>query len=182
MVVCQMQMKTGWNTSRQSKPARLSMPAHLHMDSPQELQELFLHYFVSLLTLNMLGSTFTAWKVSKYRVFSSPYFPEFGLNTEIVFSLNYSVRMRENPGQKKLRILTLFTQCFESDNLIKQFYIIIILNTISSQILRLHCTKVEVLHAGFLHQIWPNPQVTFTEENLNGKLYFLCSVISEWLW
>ena len=25
---------------------------------------------------------FTAWKVSKYGVFSSPYFPVFGLNTE----------------------------------------------------------------------------------------------------
>ena len=24
----------------------------------------------------------TAWKVSKYRVFSGPYFPAFGLNTE----------------------------------------------------------------------------------------------------
>ena len=27
--------------------------------------------------------TFTAWKVCKYRVFSGPYFPVFGLNTEI---------------------------------------------------------------------------------------------------
>ena len=34
--------------------------------------------------------TYTAWKVSKYGVFSGPYFPVFGLNTEIysVFSLN----------------------------------------------------------------------------------------------
>ena len=32
----------------------------------------------------------TAWKVSKYRVFSGPYFPAFGLNTErySVFSPN----------------------------------------------------------------------------------------------
>ena len=41
---------------------------------------------------------FTAWKVSKYGVFSGPYFPAFGLNTD----------------QKKLRIWTLFTQCFFS--------------------------------------------------------------------
>ena len=37
----------------------------------------------------------TTWKVSKYGVFSGP----------------YSVRMRENTDQKKLRIWTLFTQC-----------------------------------------------------------------------
>ena len=36
----------------------------------------------------------TAWKVSKYGVFSGPYFPTFGLNTE----------------QKRLRVWTLFTQ------------------------------------------------------------------------
>ena len=29
--------------------------------------------------------TFTAWKVSKYGVISGPYFPVFGLNTEIYF-------------------------------------------------------------------------------------------------
>ena len=36
-----------------------------------------------------------AWKVSKYGVFSGPYFPTFGLNTD----------------PKKLRMWTLFTQC-----------------------------------------------------------------------
>ena len=51
----------------------------------------------------------TAWKVSKYGVFSGPYFPVFGLNTEI-FSL-CSVRIQANANQKKLRIWTLFTQC-----------------------------------------------------------------------
>ena len=30
----------------------------------------------------------TAWKVSKYGVFSGPYFPAFGLNTEYIFSPN----------------------------------------------------------------------------------------------
>ena len=54
----------------------------------------------------------TAWKVSKYGVFSGPYFPAFELNTERYSSLRipYSVRMRENTDQKKLRIRTLFTQ------------------------------------------------------------------------
>ena len=49
----------------------------------------------------------TAWKVSKYGVFSVPYFPAFELNTGIS---PYSVRMRENTDQKKLRIWTPFTQ------------------------------------------------------------------------
>ena len=43
----------------------------------------------------------------------------------------------------------------------------------------IHCTKNEVFHKGFLQSMWPNPQqiadlVTFTEENLNGELHFLC--------
>ena len=41
-----------------------------------------------------LAASFTAWKMSKYGVFSGP----------------YSVRMWENTDQKKLRIWTLFTQ------------------------------------------------------------------------
>ena len=41
--------------------------------------------------------------------FSGSYFPVFGLNTEI-----YSVRIQENTDQKKLRIWTLFTQCYVS--------------------------------------------------------------------
>ena len=48
----------------------------------------------------------TAWKESKYGVFSGPYLPAFGLNTE-----TYSVWMQENTDQKKLRIWTLFEQC-----------------------------------------------------------------------
>ena len=47
----------------------------------------------------------TAWKVSKYGIYSSPYFPAFQLNME-----RYSVQMRENTDQKKLRIWTLLPQ------------------------------------------------------------------------
>ena len=54
----------------------------------------------------------TAWKVSKYGVFSGPYFPAFDLNTEI-YSVN--LRIQSECGKiwtrKKLRIWTLFTQC-----------------------------------------------------------------------
>ena len=46
-----------------------------------------------------------AWKVPKYEIFSGPYFPVFGLNTEIYFiKFPYSVRIKENTVQKKLRI------------------------------------------------------------------------------
>ena len=49
--------------------------------------------------------------MSKYRVFSDPYFPAFGLNTERWRSISpYSVRMQENTDQKILHIWTLFTQ------------------------------------------------------------------------
>ena len=51
----------------------------------------------------ILASNYTAWKVSKYRVFSGPYFPVFGLNTEIG-SVNFpiqsqykKIRTRKNP-------------------------------------------------------------------------------------
>ena len=43
------------------------------------LRKLFLSL---LLVLRAIPKTFTAWKVSKYKVFSCPYFPSFGLNAE----------------------------------------------------------------------------------------------------
>ena len=47
-----------------------------------------------------------------------------------------------------------------------------------------HCTKYEVFQLGFLESMLPNPQesadlFTFTEEILNGKLYFLHSANTE---
>ena len=47
--------------------------------------------------------------MSKYGVSSGPYFPAFELNTSLNVS-PYSVQMREDTDQKKLRIWTLFTQ------------------------------------------------------------------------
>ena len=52
----------------------------------------------------------TVWKVSKYGVFSGPYFPALGRSIS-----SYSVRMWENTDQKKLRIWTLFTLYFTSN-------------------------------------------------------------------
>ena len=54
---------------------------------------------------NSVGKNLTVSKVSKYGVFSGPYFLTFGLNTErYSVSLLISVRMREATDQKKLRI------------------------------------------------------------------------------
>ena len=42
----------------------------------------------------------TAWKVSKYRVFSGPSLPVFVLNTDIYVVNCYSVGIQENTDQK----------------------------------------------------------------------------------
>ena len=47
----------------------------------------------------------TVRTLSKYGVFSGPYFPDFGVNKS-----PSSVRIPENTDQKKRRIWTLFTQ------------------------------------------------------------------------
>ena len=44
------------------------------------------------------GNISTVWKVSKYGVISGPYFPVFGLNTEI-----YSVNLRIQSEHRKIR-------------------------------------------------------------------------------
>ena len=50
----------------------------------------------------MIGNTgrYTAWKVSKCGVISGPYFPIFGLNTEIISKFPYSIQIPENTDQK----------------------------------------------------------------------------------
>ena len=47
-------------------------------------------------------------KCPNYGVFSGPYFPVFGLNTEVT---SVSVLIQGNMDRKKLSIWTLFTQC-----------------------------------------------------------------------
>ena len=50
--------------------------------------------------------------MSKYGVFSGPYFPVFRLNTEIYFvNLRIQSKYGKIRTRKKLRILTLFAQC-----------------------------------------------------------------------
>ena len=52
----------------------------------------------SFFDLNNLKRIFTAWKVSKYGVFSGQYFPVFGLNAEI-----YGVNLRIQSEYRKIR-------------------------------------------------------------------------------
>ena len=66
----------------------------------------------SYLLEKTLVLSITAWKVSKYGVFSGPYFTAFGLNTERdgVF-LRIQFEYGKIRTRKKNRIWTLFTQC-----------------------------------------------------------------------
>ena len=53
----------------------------------------------------VIFTVYTAWKVSKCRGFSSPYFPLSELNTEIYgVNLFISVQIQEKTDQKKLHI------------------------------------------------------------------------------
>ena len=52
-----------------------------------------------------LRLTYTAWKVSKYGVFSGPYFPAFGLNTE---RYEISLRIQSECGKIQTRKNSVF--------------------------------------------------------------------------
>ena len=64
------------------------------------------------------GDDFTAWKASKYGVFSGPYFPVCGLNTEIygvylrVQSEYRKIRTRKNQFLDTFRAVFVFLFCF----------------------------------------------------------------------
>ena len=55
----------------------------------------------------------TARKVSKYRVFSGPYFPAFGLNTEI-YGVN--LRIQSECGKIRTRKNSVFGHFFHSEH------------------------------------------------------------------
>ena len=56
---------------------------------------------------------FTAWKVSKYGVFSGPYFPVLGLNTEI-YCVNLRIKLEYGKIQtRKTPYLDTFLSVFE---------------------------------------------------------------------
>ena len=67
---------------------------------------------------------YTAWKVSKYGVFSGPYFPAFGLNTE-----RYGVflRIQSEYGKIRTRRNSVFGHFSPSDGVLKKicFYYLI---------------------------------------------------------
>ena len=65
-----------------------------------------------LFALFVFQDSFTAWKVSKYGVFSGPYFPVFRLNSKI-YGENHCIQSeyRKIHTRKKICIWTLFKQC-----------------------------------------------------------------------
>ena len=62
------------------------------------LWKVLLHFFFCKQNDLLSNRTYTAWKVSKYGVFSGLYFPAFGLNTE-----TYSVSLRIQSKCRKMR-------------------------------------------------------------------------------
>ena len=76
--------------------------------------------------------------MSKYGVFSGPYFPGFGL---------YSVRLRENVHQKNLRIWKLLKECEWMNELM-------ILNYFKSD-----CTSLGVAESKIYERYWYKKQV-----------------------
>ena len=99
-----------WKKSSVKKKAFKVMESHPHSYS----EDFEIHPRYSTVSFsrkwNWTNLSSTAWKVSKYGDLSGPYFPAFALNTEMYSEIPYSVRMRENADQKKLRIWTLFMQ------------------------------------------------------------------------
>ena len=61
------------------------------------LRQICFSFLFFLVKSNMSFQIYTAWKVSTYGVFSGPYFPIFGLNTEI-----YSVNLRIQSAYRKI--------------------------------------------------------------------------------
>ena len=55
-------------------------------------------YLKKIVLILTISFSLTAWKVSKYGVFSGPYFPVFGLNTGI-----YAVNLRIQSEYRKMR-------------------------------------------------------------------------------
>ena len=72
--------------------------------------------------LQFLTNLCTVWQVSKCGVFSGPYFPAFGLNTERYgVSLCIQSECGKIRTRKKLRIWTLFTQWWRLATLVGNY-------------------------------------------------------------
>ena len=94
---------------RISKRQKITMAPILYEWSKLKWLQLVYLWKGKFIRINIFLRT-TAWKVFQYGIFSGPSFPAFGLNTEIYCKYLYSALIQENMDQKKLRILTLFTQ------------------------------------------------------------------------
>ena len=64
-----------------------------------------IHFYACLAITGAIRGTSTAWKVSNYGVFSGPYFPAFGLNTE---RYEVSLRIQSECGKIRTRKKSVF--------------------------------------------------------------------------
>ena len=107
----------------------------------------------------------TAWKVSKYGVFSGPHFLAFGLNTE-----RYSafLRIQSECGKIRTRKNSAFGHFSRSVSNIEHFKVIALRWRNS-----LHKKWSFTLRISLVNPQFPADLFTLTEEILNGKLHFL---------
>ena len=100
--LCPLKMVTSYDSRSKCKiTTQNQKDLIILIDAPISILFLDFDFFLTDLTFLL-----TAWNVSKYGVFLVHIFPHL----DWIFGL-YSVRMRENTDQKKLRIWTHFTQC-----------------------------------------------------------------------
>ena len=116
--------------------------------------------FIMFASSKMGPKALTAWKVSKCRVFSAPYFPVFGLNTE-TYSVNRRIQFEYRKMRtKKNSVFGYFSRSVHIKNWKKK----------KGQLQVLQSVCQWVLH--IKHYL-----VTFTEEILNDKFHIFCAVI-----
>ena len=120
-------------------------------------------------------NTNSVWKVSKYGVFSGPYFPAFGLNTEI----RSICRMRVNTDQKKLRILTLRIGTLSEMKMLRKIIDCKSLGISQEyvqdgvyfgKVTRLQCTDCNSIIKRLHHRF-------FRQDDINSLASFLCKLI-----
>ena len=134
------------------------------------LWKVLLHFFFCKQNDLLSNRTYTAWKVSKYGVFSGLYFPAFRLNTE-----RYSVSLRIQSKCRKMRTRRNSLFGHFSHSFILMFRTILPSSAMLSR-------KLSYIMLTRFEQSWPgisNNQLSIknqSEQNVN----YLC-IVSPWL-
>ena len=134
------------------------------------LWKVLLHFFFCKQNDLLSNRTYTAWKVSKYGVFSGLYFPAFRLNTE-----RYSVSLRIQSKCRKMRTRRNSLFGHFSHSVILMFRTILPSSAMLSR-------KLSYIMLTRFEQSWPgisNNQLSIknqSEQNVN----YLC-IVSPWL-